>query len=237
MLGALRGKLVVKKNFWSPTKNIDSNIYRHLALTWRLVSRSISLSLTWGTWALKRTGTWWKSWSEVRSVYEGRTLNWDMFTESITDTRRQEYYLCFYNKFELGVLFRMLSRCCYMLCRICAQLTDNWDLALSRHKSIYSNLGCISLTTSDCCNFLCQFTISSTDSGDRAQSRCDDKLSPRGPEHDWACLQPVGCCNQSGLHTGDTGQPSLDTPLLFALVGTDLTSRSSDLYLAWIVNR
>ena len=135
MLGALRGKLVVKKTFWCPTKN--SNIYRHLALTWRLVSRSISLSLTWGTWALKRTGTWWKSWSEVRSVYEGRTLNWDMFTESITDTRRQEYYLCFYNKFELGVLFRMLSRCCYMLCRICAQLTDNWDLALSPDTNLF----------------------------------------------------------------------------------------------------
>ena len=110
-----------------------SNIYR--LLTWRLVSRSISLSLTWGTCALKRTGTWWKSWSEVRSVYEGRTLNWDMFTESITDTRRQEYYLCFYNKFELGVLLRVL-----LLLHVVSDVSRSIDgqlrpRSLSRHKS------------------------------------------------------------------------------------------------------
>ena len=116
-------------------------ILRHL--TWRLVSRSIILSPTWGTWALNRTGTWWKSWSEVRSVYEGRTLYWDIFTDHRHE--KSSIYV-FITSLNLGPLLRVLSGCCYMLSYL-HSIDGQLRPCSLQTQIVYPNLSCISLTT------------------------------------------------------------------------------------------
>ena len=139
----------------------------------------------------------------------GQCMKGGLCTETCSQNRSQtrgggkSIIYVFITSLNLGCSWE----CCLVVATCCRCIALNWrtietSLALQT-QIVYPNLSCISLTSSDCCNFL--FTISPTDS----ESRCGDDLSPRGPKHDWACLQPVGCCNQS--HTGDTGQPSLDT--------------------------